>query len=198
MRKLIGCSTFVLALFSTAPEMAAQEVGPQKGQRSISFGVRGDGGNSFGLWTMLSDRTNLGLIGIFEHSRGTWDPGSRQSTRTSLDFAPTLRRYTGQIGPVLPYLQGGIGVGYHTNSVEDYSGRSVGARGGIGVEWFPVSNVGVGGYTGLNMGYMWSRSGPSDFRRTADTFSLTTMTSGLSVQIYFGGKGASAPVAAAQ
>jgi hypothetical protein len=197
MRKLIGCSTFVLALLSTAPEMAAQEVGPTEGQRSISFGVRGEGYNTFGLWTMRSDRTNLGLIGTFEYMRGTTDPGGGKSSRSGLDLAPTLRRYTGQIGPVLPYLQGGIGLGYYTASTDDYSGRSVSARGGVGVEWFPVSNVGVGGYTGLNMGYMWTRRGPSNVRRATNTFSLTTMTSGLSAQIYFGGKRASTPVTAA-
>lgn len=198
MRKLIGCSTFVLALFSVTPELTAQEVGPQQGQRSISFGVRGEGSSTFGLWTMLSERTNLGLLGTLNYNRQTLDPGDRKATSWTLTVAPTLRSYTARLGPVLPYLQGGIGVGFGEGSPNDVSILSASANGGLGVEWFPVSNVGIGGYTGLGLSYQRTRTGPSDFRTTTKNFGFGSMTSGLSIQLYFGGKQASTPVAAAQ
>lgn len=145
MRKLFGCATLVLAFLTITPELMAQEIGPQEGQRSISFWLCGDSEGSFGVWTMRSDRTNLGLVGRLDYQRASSDASDTNSTRTTLELAPTLRQYTGRFGPVLPYLQGGVGLGYSSISSQDASGISVSVRGGFGVEWFPVSNVGIGG-----------------------------------------------------
>lgn len=81
-----------------------------------------------------------------------------------------------------------VGFGKSSQGASDVSNWSTGAFGGLGVEWFPVRSVSIGGYTGIGLTYASSKvetpGVPSDSRTD---FRLSTGTSGLSLHIYFGG-----------
>ncbi|HEY8470544.1 MAG TPA: hypothetical protein VIL18_12915 [Longimicrobiales bacterium] len=186
--KVAVVSAMVLA--AVAAPAAAQQAGSenalQKGRRSISFGLPGGGGTSFGIWTMLSQRTNLGLnVELDMRDSDTPDVGSWE-----LELAPAIKRYTRGLGPVTPFLYGEVSLGFAESSqgANDLSSWSTGAFGGLGVEWFPVRSVSIGGYTGIGLSYMSSEVEtpglPSDSRTD---FRLSTGTSALSLHIYFGG-----------
>lgn len=182
-------SAMVLAGVAAAPA-AAQQAGSanalQKGRRSISFGLPGS--PRFGIWTMLSERTNLGLNAELEMQNSD----APDVEGWGLELAPAIKRYTRGLGPVMPFLYGEVNLGFGKSSQggNDVTNWGTGAFGGLGVEWFPVRSISIGGYTGLGLRYTSSEietpGVPSDNRTD---FRLSTGTSGLSLQIYFGGPG---------
>jgi hypothetical protein len=189
--KVAVVTAMALAAVAASPA-AAQQAGSQnalqKGRRSISFSLPDGGGTSFGIWTMLSERTNLGLnVGIEMQ-----DSDAPDVEGWELQLAPAIKRYTRSLGPVTPFLYGEVNLGFGESSqgANDVSNWGTGAFGGLGVEWFPVRSVSIGGYTGIGLRYTSSEVDtpglPSD---TRTDFRLSTATSGLSLQIYFGGPG---------
>jgi hypothetical protein len=87
---------------------------------------------------------------------------------------------------VAPFLYGSAEFGYSKRNVPTTDGsiKNFGLATGLGAEWFPVRSVSIGGFTGLRLGHSSSSVGPT----STSSFALSTMTSGLAIQLYFGGR----------
>jgi hypothetical protein len=189
MRNLGTISLMTLFVLMTAGSAAAQSSNlPGEGTRSISFGLPGDqGSGSFGIWTMLNEKVNLGLnLGLGISNSRT--EGTTTAKGTSFSIGPALRYYTAALGPVAPFLygQGDFHYGKDTLPAPERSDKGFGLTGGLGAEWFPVRNIGIAGFTGLRLARTSSTREPI----SSSSFSFGTLTSGLSFNIYFGGQGA--------
>lgn len=179
-----------LAMAGTA--VAQRPAGLEQGKRSISFGLPGDGGTTtFGIWTMFSENMNLGInLGLGLNRTSV--EGTTTAKSTDFSIAPALRYYTGSLGPVTPFLYGEAGLSFgKTHEPNDGSTKGLGLSGGLGAEWFPVGNISIGGYTGMRLASSWTSRSQAGTTIKASALSIGTLTSGLSINIYFGGRGAS-------
>lgn len=183
-----------LALTLTVAGTAAAQrpAGLEPGKRSISFGLPGDEGTAnFGVWTMFSENVNLGINLGLGLNRASVE-GTTTGKTSRISIAPALRYYTGSFGPVTPFLYGEAGLSYaKEHEPNDASTKGFGLAGGLGAEWFPVGNISIGGYTGLRVGSASTSRSQAGGTIKSSTLSVSTLTSGLSINIYFGGRGTS-------
>lgn len=170
-----------LCLLSATP-LIAQETGThpaaERGRHSILLDI--DGGPQIGFWARHGDRTDLGLdLGVTGFVR----EGNRQY---SLVATPAIKRYLTSPGPLAPYLYFGVPLNY-SRQEDDSAGApdniqqavGVGGRAGFGLEWFPISQLSIGGHVGFLGHYQhWT----NDF---GDALQLGTMSSGARIHLYF-------------
>jgi hypothetical protein len=187
MRFIRNCALGLALTLSVAGVAAAQSpTSLEAGARSISFALPGDAaGTNFGLWTMLSDQLNLGINVGLRLANSKID-GTTATKTTGISIGPAIRYYTGALGPVAPFLYGGAEFGYSKQNVPTTDGsiKNFGLSTGLGAEWFPVRSISVGGFTGLRLGHGSNSTGAV----SNSTFIINTVTSGLSIQLYFGGR----------
>lgn len=195
MRSVLPCICAIAATVLAAAPVAAQQADEpvnslERGRRSLSFSLPDGGGASFGYWVMRSEQTNLGIDVGFRINRSIIE-GNDDPMNYSISVGPALRRYVVLDGHVAPFLQGGIDLSYGSRSVGGGDERSIGLRPtvGLGVEWFPVRSISIGGYAGIGIGYARTRV---DLDTGTDpdptqTLSIGTFTSALALRIYFGG-----------
>jgi hypothetical protein len=155
--------------------------GVTEGTRSLSFGIDGSGSGEAGLWIFISERSNLGILGTLD-----WISEDRESPRSdrthfSLGLGPRIKWYVAGSPRVAPFWFGGMQFS-HTRRTEDdeddHTTRGLGLEGGFGVDWFPVDQMSVGGWTGLRL--------TTDRAENDDTTTrLRTLTTGLRVHVYF-------------
>jgi hypothetical protein len=171
-----------LVLLLSPPVLEAQSPAPvSQGTRSLSFGIDGSGSGEAGIWYFISDRSNLGLLGTLD-----WvseDRGGNRSDRSqfTLGLGPRIKWYVVGGPRIAPFWYGGLGFTHTRRSEEgesDRSSRGAGIDGGFGVDWFPVDQMSIGGWTGLRFS--------SDRAENDDSTSrLRTVTTGLRVHLYF-------------
>jgi hypothetical protein len=171
-----------LWLLLSPPLLEAQSPAPvSQGTRSLSFGIDGSGSSEAGIWYFISDRSNLGLLGTLD-----WvseDRGGARSDRSqfTLGIGPRIKWYVTGSPRIAPFWYGGLGFTHSRRSEEgeaDRTSRGVGIDGGFGVDWFPVDQMSVGGWTGLRFS--------NDRAENDDTTSrFRTVTTGLRVHLYF-------------
>ncbi len=182
-RGFIGSALLIalalLALAAAAVEaQAPQALSP--GTRSLSFGIDGSGTSEAGIWYFLSQRSSVGLLGSLDwmsEDRGADDDRSH----LEMTLGPRVKWYLTNPARVAPFWHGGFSFGHVRSSREgreDRTGRTLGVEGGFGVDWFPVEQMSVGGWTGLRLR---DERLPSGDTRTR----LTTLTTGLRVHLYF-------------
>ncbi len=161
--------------------IAQSPPGASEGTLSLSFGIDGSGSGEAGVWRFMSDRTALGLLGTLD-----WVSEDRQSPRSdrsefTLGVGPRLKWYIAGPARVAPFWFGGVDF-RHTRRSEDgeddRTSRGLGLDGGFGIDWFPVDQMSVGGWTGLRLS---SSRAENDDRTTR----LRTFTTGLRVHLYF-------------
>lgn len=182
--------TMVLTLFGASTALAQRPATLESGKKSISFTLPGDGwAQSFGFWNMLSDNMNLGInVGLNVRS-GSVD-GTTTTKQTGFNVGPAIRYYTANLGPVVPFLYGSGDIGFTKESQPgDESLTALGLAGGLGAEWFPLDNIGISGYTGITLNHSWTSAQVAGSTRKGTTTRLGTVTSGLSINLYFGGRG---------
>ncbi|HEX6939870.1 MAG TPA: hypothetical protein VF158_10700 [Longimicrobiales bacterium] len=186
----------LFGLLALSAPARAQDGAPadalQEGRRSLTFSVPSGGGTSFGFWTMLSHRTNLGIDVHVSFRRR--DGSSPDDPHTIWGFAagPAVKRYLPWIsGPVAPFIYGGADLMWNHDSFGDdiERGLGLGLAGGVGVEWFPTRQISIGGFTGLRAEYgrATHENEATDFEETDSTFMMNTFRSSLALHIYFGG-----------
>jgi hypothetical protein len=171
-----------LVCLAPAPALVAQETGPhpaaERGRRSIVLDI--DGGPQIGFWTRRTDRTDLGLdLGLNAYLRD-------DLRQLSIAVTPGIKRYLTSVAPLAPYVYFGLPLNY-TRQDDDNVGTpdntrhavGVGGQVGFGLEWFPVTQVSIGGHVGFRTHY---QSWDDDFD---DTLQLGTMSSGARVHLYF-------------
>lgn len=173
-------------LAAAAPAAAQEGAGDnalRPGASSINVGVSPD--VSVGFWRMVSGRTALGLSGSLQGIRAT--QGSDETSRTLAIVSPQVKRYRSTDGAILPYLHGALLAG-----VTDFGGDSdenrstmLGATAALGLDWFPVRRVGLGGHAGLGLMRSWSETDNAvvqDYERSSWT--LQTFTAAIQVQLF--------------
>lgn len=161
----------------------------RRGVVSLMAGVSPD--LEVGVWRMVSDRTSVGLAvgGIVEHMTSD---GSGMTSRL-LTVGPQFKHYGSTTGTLLPYLHGGASVGtseFRTNQAPDQrenrsTNRLLTADLAVGLDWFPVRRISLGGYTGLRASVLSNRSRSSSGSGNGSEWRVGTFTSGIGAHLYF-------------
>lgn len=185
------------------------------GHWSISFRVPSGGGASLGAWKFLSSKTNLGLeitgsLTDWEEDGLSFSEtqGEESFTEDRRDWtilvAPTVKQYLAMSRDFAPFLYGSVGAGFSRNRYDDtreparesrrlYETKRVFFGFGFGIDWTPLSSVSVGGHTGFSVNYYDTEnfSGFDDLGgiraslSSSHRWELRTLTSGLSLHVYF-------------
>lgn len=110
-----------------------------------------------------------------------------------LSVGPAFRRYIARSGPVAPFVYTDLTVGGSVNR-RSATGDSpathgwqagLGASLGLGAEWFPLRRASVAGFTGAHLSASVGRANGSAPTATAWRVAAGTMSSTISLQIYF-------------
>lgn len=168
---------------------------------SIALGIPNGGGSELGLWRMVGTRTNLGLQVGYRWADDEVEGDEREQERLdwAISLSPTLQRYLFVRGSVSPFVLlraefsvsrseaasvSPAGASYHQRT-----SRTVGARIGLGAEWIPLPDIGIGGHTGLRFSHAWSdeqATGPGDVLEFDGSSSrAATFVSALTLRIFF-------------
>ena len=189
--RLPAAALALAATLAAAPAARAQEIAGENalrpGASSINLGISPE--PSVGYWRMLSGRTALGVVGSAEAIRDS--SGDDELSRTLLTVSPQVKRYRSTEGAILPYLHGAlfasvIDLGSSTPGVGgDDRSTVLGGTAAVGLDWFPVRRVSLGGHAGLGLLRAASSIGGAD----GDDFesvdwSLQTFTAAIQVQLY--------------
>ena len=182
----------LLAGAALASPAGAQEAGsiPGRGATSVMLGV--SPGNGIGVWTMLSDRTALGVVGALQTLDAS-SGGSEQEFRAVV-LGPQVKRYWATAGDVAPYLHGsaytsltrsrftaGDGGGSGFESEQDLYGGSAAA----GLDWFPTRRISLGGHAGVALNrYSGENRDASGQLVEQSRWLLETFTAAISVHLY--------------
>lgn len=173
---------------------------PTGGDWSISLAAfEPDDDLGFGLHHMLSDRVNLGLEVDFAWTKtdGTLTSGNNDAQGEArvwnLLAGPVLKWYGTRTRPISPFLRlhGALGWGkerVHTEgNIEDQSDFSMLLVSlGIGAEWYPLPQLGIGGHTGFEVVRNKEDLDPQDnVHFDYDTWSVRTFRSGIRASLYF-------------
>lgn len=187
--RLPAAALALAATLAAAPAAGAQATAGENalrpGASSINVGVSPD--PSVGYWRMLSGRTALGVVGSVQAIRDS--AGDDELSRTFVTVSPQVKHYHSTEGAILPYLHGALlasvaDLGSSTPESDDR--RTVlGGTAALGLDWFPVRRVSVGGHAGLGLLRASSSIGGAD----GDDFesvnwSLQTFTAAIQVQLY--------------
>ncbi len=165
-----------------ADAAAGSTTGLQAGSHTLSFGFPGGGAGwgAPGMGADIDDFFNVTGFGSIAYFYGLSDSVqigpvggfSFDGDNFWLSLAPSLKYFLITDQQVNPYLYASVGF---------LVGPSVivpGASGGLGVEFFPVEQLSIGGRIGLTI------SIPND-EDEFDDFGFWTGTSGLDVNFYF-------------
>lgn len=168
---------------------------------SIALGIPDGGGSELGLWRMVGARTNLGLQAGYRWTDDEHEGNDRDQERIdwSISLSPTLQRYLRVRGSVSPFVlvraefsvsRSEIGsVSPAGGSYHQRTSRAIGARVGLGAEWIPLPDVGIGGHTGLRFSHAWTdeettgSDGLLEFEGTNSR--AATFVSALTLRIFF-------------
>lgn len=172
---------------------------PEKGTWSLAIELPDGGGSSLGLWKMTGERTNFGLQVGFSWTDNEQEADDQSSSTDdnawSLNLAPTIQRYFRVAENVAPFLIGGIdfGVGQTRRrrqtsefTFEDLqTNYSLGAKVGIGVDWFPLESISIGAHTGLRLRFVDFRREGTGVEASGHNIRVNTFLSSLLLRIYF-------------
>ena len=189
----------LLALTGGVPDAAAaQEPAVETlvpGRRSVTFRAL-SGTNSFGIWHMRDERTNLGLLVdvAIDYDKASADGDDNDLTDFSLlvGVGPEVRRYADISGRVAPYgfLGARLGLGWewrHDEPFDDESGwmASLGGSVGLGAEFFPIRSFSLNVQTGVGSTIAYrpiQQPGPDP---SIFHFDVGTFTTSIGGAIYF-------------
>ena len=158
-----------------------------RGDRSIllSVGERSD----IGYWMRVGESTDLGVgVGL------TFSDDDERTSR-AFHLSPELKRYWDEDGAsIAPYVLVGLVGSWRTSEdsgtfASERSALEIGGAGGIGLDWFPVERVSVGGHVGLRATFTRSKltqtspgAPPED---EATRFLISTHSAGIRLHVYF-------------
>lgn len=198
MKKLV-VSAIALSVLAVQPVHAQEEKVSvsQRGSEAVTMGA-GSNSASIGYWHKLTGKTSLG--GDFTFFYRDHDHNDYQSYQ----FSPGIRHYLLADKAVSPYLYGAVVGRYSKSGSDQPDSRSrtesytAGLQGGIGLEWFPIQNVSIGGHVGINANYEKAHSaynsqysdglgGTTTSGATAsdEGFVIGTFSSGILLNLYF-------------
>ncbi len=174
MRRLnhrVSRLTAVALLAGATGAAADSPQGPlaERGTWALGFDLRSSEGSSFSLWRVRSPKTALGLEAslywrLIESDYESPGRSDRRYQRLCLEFRPTLKRYRPLRDGIAAYVygQGLAGFwGMKRDRDDSVSMIDLGVGLGLGVDWFPLQRISVGGRTGLSMSYGFGESSRS-------------------------------------
>ena len=193
-------AALALVLTGAVPALPLHAQGPEKGD--YSFGIMlftDDTGTVLNFGRQWTDRLHLGVeLDLREASveEDVTDVALGVDTKVARsDFAigPVARWYGRAVGPVIPYLRARAVVGWGDQTFEQagqqqYADDSflVAASLAIGAEWFPMRQVALSGYTGLQVRReVRERVLNSGGSSEQTLFNSGTFRSALSIHFYF-------------
>ena len=165
-RVALGPIVAAIALIVAHPAHAQSDErgGPPGGDRALAFGIYSSTEATLGMWRRGSGarwtiwEARIGASRSWGEDNDATGRDDR-SVSGSLTLSPALRWYRLGDGPVSPFVQAGVHLGYRYS--EFYSGSifqareghtwtaSFGATAAIGAEWFPRPGIGISAWTGL-------------------------------------------------
>jgi len=192
MRRLTGVTMATAALLLASGAAAQDSDGLERPRTSIAVGATGDYG--VGVWQRLSPRASLGLeLAAYSRSGeyGFPNTGQEQESRERLiTVGPALKVYSGPGGAFLPYGYASVFAQFGSARYRPLEGEAqesdlsgFGGQLGVGVDWFPVQRVSIGGHVGVE-GSSITREGVS-FTAEEDVTGFSTFNSGIRVHLYF-------------
>lgn len=174
-RRLVVLAAALGGLLATSAQ--AQTVGSHpaadRGTRSLALQINSS--PQIGLWMRHSDRTDLGLEFSLNARFGSRD------RNYSVGVMPGMKRYVSSDGPLAPYTYFAIPLFYGRTDYEevpDYDYYSAGALLALGMDWFPIPRVSIGGHAGVQALYQ----NPSN---DEGVLNIGTATSAVRVHLYF-------------
>lgn len=177
-----------LALAASAASTGhAQEQDTTRRTRSIELNL--GGGPSIGIWKRNDSDRSLGIIvGGTLSSQGNGDNTSRTS---NFEIGPAIKIHKGGTATFQPYTFASISGGVTHYDIPTGDSRSgvtlgqVGASLAVGMDWFPVSRVSVGGRAGVRGGYQTGALNDDVNGDDLEAFFVGTFTSGILVNLFF-------------
>jgi len=193
MRVRIGIVLAVLlALAGGARADEGESRAIARGRWSLAFSLPDGGGAQFGVWKMVSGRSNLGLnLGIaHQFQEETWGPDSARGRAGTVfwtfSLQPTLKRYLLLREYVSPYLTAALEGTYgwiSAGGIKEYN-RNATLLAGFGADWTPLRDVSIGASTGIK----WTEGISSDNDAAATKHRISvfdTQTGSLTLHLYF-------------
>jgi hypothetical protein len=181
--RIVGIALALVA--SAAVDGNAQERDTTRHTRSIELGV--GGGTSIGIWKRNDSDRSLGIIaGGTLSSQGIGD-GDTQRTST-FEIEPALKIHTGGTAAFQPYTFASIFGGIDRIDVDSDAGVTLGRVGAslaVGMDWFPVARVSIGGRVGVRGVYLTGDLTDDVNGADLEGFSVGTFTSGILVNLFF-------------
>lgn len=180
---------FPLAAFISATGVSAQNAAARAPRTFVVSGAPGVG--------MFWRQSSANDVGIF--LRGSVTSQDNQD-RGNISIEPTLRHYWRPQARLTPYTHVAL-VGTWTRLKAENASNfgtmtnetrtlALGIEAGLGLEWFPIERVSIGGHAGLMVSRAWVRSttslpaGPPTVQNQHQT-TVATLLSGLEVRFYF-------------
>jgi hypothetical protein len=170
---------------------AAQDTDPaDRPGRSIELGA--NGGPVIGLWQRISPRASLGLQIAAQLQQAEIDDGDAEQESRSVSVGPALKLYGTADGPFLPYFYATVFAAFGSETAETLAGevtfdrQAFGGGLGVGLDWFPVRRISIGGHVGLEGGV---QNGDAETPGGAETeiegTFFNTFQSGIRVNLFF-------------
>lgn len=192
MTRWTGAAIAAAGLLMATGAAAQETNGLERPGTSISVGATG--GYQVGVWRRLSPRTSVGLeVSAFSRSSEFEFPnseGEQENEDRLVTVGPALKVYTGPGGAFLPYGYASAFLQLGSTRYRPLNGETqeadlsgFGGQVGVGVDWFPVQRVSIGGHVGVE-GFSSSRENVGGGVGEEAT-GFNTLNSGIRVQFYF-------------
>jgi hypothetical protein len=164
------------------------------GRRSISLNLPNGGGAMLGIWKVRSATLNRGLlVNAYVRANGQdGEIGDQDQASIGLSVGPAFRRYIARSGPVAPFIYTDVSLGASADRTGNGDNPAThgweagaGASLGLGAEWFPLRRASLAGFTGAHLSATVGRSHGPVVSATRWNVVANTMSSTISLQIYF-------------
>lgn len=197
--RALGGAALLLIVSATAHGLAAQDSPiPDRGARSLSFGLPDGGGTTAGAWYMLGGGNLIGFEIDYNTLSVDIDVESVQTgadteiDNSSLLVGPTWKHYFPGSPKVAPFIRTTAAVGVTSQetlqggTLRDTDSFMFLFRGAVGADWFATEGISIGGFTGFVLTYI-DADGSVDSNTFVEqtTWTFATFKSTLVINFWF-------------
>jgi hypothetical protein len=170
-----------ILLATSQPVQAQAPQGLARGTLSLELALPEGGGGNFGLWNQVGTSTSIGWNVGFAYANNDTETVDR--SQLSISVGPELKEHFSIRPRVAPFYRFGI-FGLYDRDIrtqDELETRTeswgVGGSVALGVDWFPLDQISIGGHTGFRVDYLDAED------RTQ--LNARTFLSQLTMRIYF-------------
>ncbi len=173
----------VLLLATSQPAQAQAPQGLARGTLSLEFALPDGGGSNFGLWNQVGTSTSIGWNVGFTYAKEENEESGFSASQLRVSVGPELKEHFSIRPRVAPFYRFGIAGLYDrtTQTQDEVESRGeswgVGGSAALGVDWFPLDQISIGGHTGFRVDYL--------DREERSQLSVRSFLSQLTMRIYF-------------